>query len=128
MPAYRNWQLIAWVAGVFSVLVGLTMLLGRLSIRAEDPLKSPQLKQYKEKLRLNPADEQTKQRIRQLDLQLRQRYFRQLSRMGSGVYLLLGGLTVFVLAVNKLDLCKAGGNAHSPDLVTVVMIEGDNRG
>jgi outer membrane protein assembly factor BamB len=89
----------AWIAGVFSVLVGFTMIFGRLSIRAEDPLKSPQLKEYKEKLRLNPTDEQIKQRVRQLDLQLRQRYFRQLSQMESGVYLLLGGVAVFVLAV-----------------------------
>ena len=77
------------------------MIYGRLSVRAEDPLKSPQLKEYKEKLRLNPADEQIKQRIRQLDLQLRQRYFRQLSQMESGVYLLLGGVVVFVLAVKQ---------------------------
>ena len=101
MTARRNCRMTAWMAGVFSVLVGLTMILGRLSIRAEDPLKSPQLKEYKEKLRLNPTDEQIKQRIRQLDLQLRQRYFRQLSRMDSGVYLLLGGVTVFVLAVTQ---------------------------
>jgi outer membrane protein assembly factor BamB len=91
----------AWVAGVFSVLVGLTMIFGRLSIRAEDPLKSPQLKEYKEKLRLNPPDEQIKQRIRNLDLQLRQHYFRQLSQMESGVYLLLGGVAVFVLAIKQ---------------------------
>ena len=71
----------AWVAGVFSLLVGLTMIQGRLSIRAEDPLKSPQFREYKEKLRLSPMDEQIKQRVRQLDLQLRQRYFRQLSQM-----------------------------------------------
>ena len=89
------------MAGVFSLLVGLTMLYGRLSIRAEDPLKSLQLKELKEKLRLDPADEQTKQRIRQLDLRLRQRYFRQLSQMDSGVYLLLGGVALFVLAVKQ---------------------------
>jgi outer membrane protein assembly factor BamB len=99
--AHRNWRLAAWVTGVFSVLVGLTMILGRFSIRAEDPLKSPQLKEYKEKLRLSPADEQIKVQIRQLDLQLRQRYFRQLSQMESGVYLLLGGVIVFVLAVRQ---------------------------
>ena len=91
----------AWMAGVFSVLVGLTMILGRASMRAEDPLKSPQLRQYKETLRLNPTDEPLKQRIRKLDLQLRQRYFRQLSRMESGVYLLLGGLAVFFLAASQ---------------------------
>jgi len=106
LAARRNWRMTAWVAGVFSVLVGLTMILGRLSIRAEDPLKSPQLKEYKEKLRLNPTDEQIKQRVRQLDLQLRQRYFRQLSRMGSGVYLLLGGVIVFVLAIKQGARCQ----------------------
>jgi outer membrane protein assembly factor BamB len=106
MAVRRNWRMTAWVAGVFSVLVGLTMILGRLSIRAEDPLKSPQLKEYKEKLRLSPTDEQIKQRVRQLDLQLRQRYFRQLSRMGSGVYLLLGGVVVFVLAIKQGARCQ----------------------
>ena len=47
-----------------------------------------------------------KQRIRQLDLQLRQRYFRQLSQMESGVYLLLGGVAVFVLAVKQGARCQ----------------------
>ena len=101
MAARRNWRMTAWMAGVFSLLIGLTMILGRASMRAEDLLKSPQLREYKEKLRLNPVDEQLKQRIRQLDLQLRQRYFRQLSRMDSGVYLLLGGVAMFVLAVRQ---------------------------
>src|ERR1039457_4705903 len=101
MTARRNWLMAAWVAGAFSVLIGMTMVFGRLSVRAEDPLKSPQLAQLKEKLRLSPADDQIKQRVRQLDLQLRQRYFSQLSRMDSGVYLLLGGVALFVLAVKQ---------------------------
>jgi len=105
MAARRNWRMTAWVAGVFSVLVGLTMIYGRLSVRAEDPLKSPQLREYKEKLRLNPPDEQLKQQVRQLDLQLRQRYFRQLSQMESGVYLLLAGVAVFVFAVKQGARC-----------------------
>ncbi|MCX6927260.1 MAG: PQQ-binding-like beta-propeller repeat protein [Verrucomicrobia bacterium] len=106
MAARRNWQLTAWLAGVFSVLVGLTMILGRVSIRAEDPLKSPQLKEYKERLRLNPVDEQIKKHVRELDLRLRQRYFRQLTQMESGVYLLLSGVAVFILAVTQAARCQ----------------------
>ena len=106
MEARRNWRMTAWVAGVFSVLVGLTMIFGRPSIRAEDPLKSPQLKEYKEQLRLNPSDEQIKKRVRQLDLRLRQRYFRQLAQMESGVYLLLAGVVVFVLAIKQGARCQ----------------------
>ena len=99
--SHSAWRLTAWIAGVFSLLVGLTMLYGRLSVRAEDPLKSPQLKELKEKLRLNPMDEQLKQRVRELDLRLRQRYFHQLSQIESGVYLLLGGVVVFAFAVKQ---------------------------
>ena len=86
---------------MFALLIGVTLFVGHLRAKVDDPLKSPQLKEYKEKLRLNPTDEQSKERIRQLDLQLRQRYFQQLARMGSGVYLLLGGVAVFVLAVTQ---------------------------
>ena len=49
---------------------------------------------------------QMKQRIRTLDLQLRQKYFRQLSRRESGVYLLLGGVAVFVLAATQAARCQ----------------------
>ena len=97
----RAWWLAAWVGGVFAVMMGVTLLAGHVRAKADDPLKSSQLKEYRETLRLNPTDEQIKQHIRQLDLQLRQRYFQQLSRMGSGVYLLLGGVAVFVLAVTQ---------------------------
>lgn len=99
--AARAWRLTAWVAGVFALVVGVAMLIGHLGSRAEDPLKSPLLKEYREKLRLSPADEQMKQRIRALDLQLRRQYFRQLSQMESGVYLLLGGVIIFVLATTQ---------------------------
>lgn len=96
------WRLTAWVAGVFTVLVGLGMLLGHLHAKTDAPLKSPRLKEYKEKLRLNPADEPLKAAIEQLDLQLRQRYFRQLTRLHSGVYLLLGGLGLFLVAASQI--------------------------
>jgi outer membrane protein assembly factor BamB len=97
----RAWRLTAWIAGAFSLVLAIGMGIGHLGARAEDPLKSPLLKAYKEKLRLSPADEQSKQRIRALDLQLRQRYFRQLSRTESGVYLVFGGVAVFILATMR---------------------------
>ena len=101
--ACRGWQMTAWVAGVFVLLVAAAMAVGQVRARWDDPLKSPQLKALRETLRLNPADEPLKVRIRDLDLRLRQRYFRQLSQMDSGVYLLLGGAVVFVLAVGRVN-------------------------
>ena len=77
------------------------MFFTHVGTRAEDPLKSPELKQLKESLRQNPADEQIKTRIRLLDLQLRQTYFRQISRMKIGVYMLLGGVAVFLFSLRR---------------------------
>ena len=76
--ARRAWLLTQWMAGVFAVLVAAGMLLGYVNARTDDPLKSARLADLKEKLRANPADEQIKQNIRLLDLELRQHYFRYL--------------------------------------------------
>src|SRR5581483_8358203 len=99
--AAAAWRKVRGIAGVFTLVVSVVMLFGHLTTTAIDPLKSPELRVLKEKLRLNPADEQTKQQIRQLDLQLRGQYFRQLSRSASGVYLLLGGVAVFIIAATR---------------------------
>lgn len=98
----RPWELAAWVSGAFTVLVGVIMLLVHLTTPAIDPLKSPDLKALKTRLRENPMDEPTKQAIRAVDLQHRQVYFRQLSRTQSGVYLLLGGAAVLVFAFSRV--------------------------
>lgn len=98
MKALASWLMVGWIAGVFTLLVGLLMLISQLNSAPIDPLKAPELKAEKEKLRANPLDEPTKVRIRQLDLQLRQQYFRALARTRSGVYLLLGGASLFVIA------------------------------
>jgi outer membrane protein assembly factor BamB len=97
-PACRAWLLTEWMAGVFALLVGAGMLLGYAKARTDDPLKSSRLADLKENLRLNPADEQLKQNIRLLDLELRQHYFRHLWRMNSGVWMLLGAAALFGVA------------------------------
>ncbi len=92
------WRASAWVAGGFCFLLGLALLLGHWAGKDRDPWRSPQLKAEKEKLRENPKDEVAKQRIRQLDLELRQRYFQQLARMSSGTVFLLSGAALFLYA------------------------------
>ena len=99
--AEAAWWMTSIIAGVFSLAVGLMMLFGHLSSDAIDPLKSPSLKALKEKLRLDPANEPMKQQIRQSDLELRARYFRQLSQAASGAYVLLGGVFVFIIAATQ---------------------------
>ena len=92
------WRKLRLISGLFILLTSLLLLTGHLTTRAIDPLTAPELRSLKEKLRLNPADTQMQQRIRQLDFQVRARYFRQLAHSASGVYLLLGGLALFLFA------------------------------
>jgi len=95
------WRLTAWVAGVFTLLLGITMAISHFGGKDRDPWRSPQLLAQKEQLRNVPKDEAVKKRIRELDLSLRTRYFLQLSRMNTGVYLLLGGAAAFGVAVAR---------------------------
>ncbi len=111
----RPWELAVWVSGVFTVLVGVVMLLVHVYTPAIDPLKSPDLKVLKARLRENPMDEPTKQAIRALDLKHRQVYFRQLSRTQSGVYLLLGGVAVFVFAYSQVHSLRKTPPMPQPD-------------
>jgi outer membrane protein assembly factor BamB len=92
----------AWVAAVFSVLVGLVILWGHLQGRSRVLLESRQLKQQKEELRQNPVDEQKKQGIREMDLRLRQQQFRHVTRVRSGAWLLAGGAVVFLVAMYQV--------------------------
>jgi outer membrane protein assembly factor BamB len=95
------WRLAACVAGIFVLLVGGTMVLSDVRIRQNDPLKSARLKKFKDELRLNPTDENLKKQIRQFDLELRTQYFRHMGGKDSGVYLLLGGSALILVAMNR---------------------------
>ncbi len=102
----RPWKFAAWASGVFTVAVGVMMLMVHLNTPAIDPLKSPELKTLKTRLRENPNEESTKQAIRSIDLQHRTDYFRQLSRTQSGVYLLLAGAAVFLFAHSRVHAIR----------------------
>jgi outer membrane protein assembly factor BamB len=95
------WRLIAGVAAIFLLLVGGTMIVSDLRLRLNDPLKSARLKDFKDRLRQNPGDEDLKKQIRQFDLDLRSQYFRHIGGKDSGGYLLLGAAALFVVAMNR---------------------------
>jgi outer membrane protein assembly factor BamB len=98
----RVWRMLLWITGVFSVLVGVTLLAARLESQPAEMLKTPELTEAKAHLRLNPTDEASKKLIRELDLKQREQYFRRLSQMHSGVYLLLAGVAAFLFAAARM--------------------------
>jgi outer membrane protein assembly factor BamB len=98
----RNyWRTATWLCGGFTLAVGLVMFLSYFTAQKEDPLNSSQLKDLKEQLRGAPTDEQVKNSIRALDLELRERHFAHLSRMSSGTVLLLVGAGFFILSASR---------------------------
>jgi outer membrane protein assembly factor BamB len=95
------WRKVRTISGLFSVAVALVLWFSHLGPTAADSLVSTELKSLKEQLRVQPTDEQTKQKIRQMDLEVRGNYFKKLSQSNTGVYLLLSGLVVFLVAAKK---------------------------
>ena len=84
------------------------MLANHFRVPSKDPLKSATLTAAKEQLRTQPTDEAAKQRIRDLDLDLRRRFFRHLDINAQGGWLLLAGGILFLLAAKAVaDLRKA---------------------
>src|SRR5258708_7457756 len=108
------WRTARGIAAIFSLVVALLMLVDHLGADALDPLKSTELKALKEQLRANPADERSKEKIRELDLQVRARYFRRLSQGASGVYLLLGGAAIFVVSAVRCSRYRRQPPMPSP--------------
>jgi len=91
----------AVVAGVFSAVVSVLLLVDYSRRQAKDPLDTPQFKALKAELAERPGDEQIKGQIRSLDLQLREEYFRRRRFAGRGAWILLGGIVVFLIAAKS---------------------------
>lgn len=97
----RAWSAVAWIAVVFCVAVGLMLIFQRATAVSSNPWKSPQLLQLKRELAAAPKNEGLKQRIRELDLSFRQRFFRRLALDRTGGVLLVAGVGVALLAARR---------------------------
>jgi outer membrane protein assembly factor BamB len=88
----------AVVAAIFCLVVALAMIIQGARAAAAGPLKAPGIAALKEKLAAAPKDEPLKEQIRALDLQVRRRYFHELSSNRAGTWMLLAGAIVLLLA------------------------------
>ena len=88
---------VAGAAALFSVVVAGLLLWS--SLQLVSPVDAPALRQLQAQLAQKPQDDVLKAQLRDTDLQVRQLYFRNLDRLCTGRYLLLGGLVVFLIAL-----------------------------
>ena len=110
----------AIVAGTFCLVVCLLLTWNFLQSRPDpgvsekpSPLDSQYLAQLKTQLAQNPKDEQIKQQIRELDLNLRSKFFRHQNLASQGGLLLFVGGIVFLAAL-KITLATRPAQTVPP--------------
>ncbi len=96
----------AIVAGGFVLAVIILLAWNALHQVSKDPLDSPQYAELQKKLSLDPQNEELKQQIRELDLQLRKAYFRSRTFNRWGTTLLIAGLIVLVVAARTASTLR----------------------
>lgn len=98
LPGFQAAFRTAIVAAVFDlVVIGLLAWHAFHSV-AKDPLDSPRYLALQRQLAADPQNEQLKEQIRQLDLELREAYFRDRAFNQWGTLLLIAGLITFAIA------------------------------
>lgn len=102
------------VAGMFSLTVGLLLVIDFTRRGTYELFDTPRYLELKEQLAENPGDARLHEEIRQLDRRLRMNYFSHRRFMDLGVLLLIGGVTVALLAARWAASMRP--RAPSPEL------------
>jgi outer membrane protein assembly factor BamB len=89
---------ISLAAGIFTMIIAVTMIFSLLQLKIIKPLDSPALLSVKELYDKNPADKQKAEEVRAMDLMARRAYFSSRWQVETGSYLLLAGAVIFVLS------------------------------
>lgn len=97
---------VGMVAGVFSLVICILLIANNLSLKKTDPIHSPALQHLIEELKSDPQNDALKQEIRELDFIARRAFFTSQRFNRLGIFLLVGGLVVMVIAMKSLEAFK----------------------
>src|SRR5665647_36872 len=84
-------------AGIFALIVALTMLLSIIQLKTMDPIDNPAITSIKEEFDKDPENTIKAEQVRALDLMARKAYFSSRRQVETGSYLLLAGAVIFIL-------------------------------
>jgi outer membrane protein assembly factor BamB len=100
---FRFWTAIAFVAGMFSFVVFVLLMVNYLQIRAADPVNHELLTQLRQQYAAEPEQNQVlAERIQQLDLLTRKAFFTSQTHLRVGGLMLLAGIVTFLVAFKNL--------------------------
>ena len=104
--AYQVVRGAAWVSGTFSLVVCILIIANNLSLKKSDPIHSPALQALIEQFKTDKNNQALRQEIRELDQIARKAFFTSQHFNRLGVYMMTGGLVVFVIAIKSLESFK----------------------
>lgn len=100
------WKNIAYIAGVFSFIIGILIIANYLQISQVDPVDTKVLNVLIERLNENPEDAELRDQIREFDLLARKAYFTNNWQIKTGGYLLFMGLIIVLIALQMIEAGK----------------------
>jgi outer membrane protein assembly factor BamB len=101
-------------AGIFTLIVALTMLLSIIQLKAFDPIDNPAIVSVKEEFDRDHENAVKAEQVRALDLMARKAYFSSRRQVETGSWLLIAGAVIFVvcqrlIAASEKDLPSIPG-------------------
>ena len=103
--AKRSWLSAAFatavVAGIFSAVLSVLMVVDSVRSQAESIRKADRLAEMKAALRKDPLNEALMSQIRDYDVRLRRSFFRRSQATDTGRWLLLAGVAVFLISLKS---------------------------
>ncbi|UCE06087.1 MAG: PQQ-binding-like beta-propeller repeat protein [bacterium] len=98
---------VALIAGIFSVILSVLLIINYIQTKSIDPLNSKALSQLMLQLQENQDDEALKDQIRALDLLARKAYFTYQWQIRTGGFLLFAFVVTFLIALKYMSSLQA---------------------
>ena len=105
---YQTALLVAAVAAVFCLVILGLLINNMVQARVYDPLTSSQMTTLKGELAKDPVNDQLRQQVRDLDQYNRWRFFTARYVAVVGLYILLGGAAILLLALHFAGKLRSG--------------------
>ncbi len=99
-------------AGIFTLVVALTMLFSILQLKAMDPLDNQAIVSVKDQYDKDPENALRAEQVRAIDLMSRKAYFSSRRQVETGSYLLIAGAVVFIICQRLI----AGNEKTAPSI------------
>lgn len=100
------WQRIAGIAGGFSLIICILIIINFFQINRDDPVNTLVMDNLVERLNLDPQDEELRKEVRALDLLARKAYFTNQWQIRIGGYLLLMGVAVVIISMQVIQAIR----------------------